>query len=105
MPPADRGLSERVREKLETLPAQPGVYVFRGARDVVLYVGKARSLRSRVRSYFQPGTSDVRAFVRDGTLFTGNGPGACFELALALVEALMGRERAASVRAPMMLAG
>ena len=63
MPPADRGLSERVREKLETLPAQPGVYVFRGARDVVLYVGKARSLRSRVRSYFQPGTSDVRAFV------------------------------------------
>jgi hypothetical protein len=63
MPPAERGLSERVREKLETLPAQPGVYVFRGARDVVLYVGKARSLRSRVRSYFQPGTSDVRAFV------------------------------------------
>ncbi|MEZ4253278.1 MAG: GIY-YIG nuclease family protein [Polyangiales bacterium] len=49
-------LAERVQEKLETLPTQPGVYVFRGANDVVIYVGKARSLRSRVRSYFQPGT-------------------------------------------------
>ncbi|MCB9600031.1 MAG: excinuclease ABC subunit UvrC [Sandaracinus sp.] len=56
-------LAERVQEKLETLPTQPGVYVFRGANDVVIYVGKARSLRSRVRSYFQPGSSDVRAFV------------------------------------------
>ncbi|MBX3247754.1 MAG: excinuclease ABC subunit UvrC [Myxococcales bacterium] len=55
--------AEAVERKLETLPTQPGVYVFRSASNEVLYVGKARSLRSRVRSYFQPGSSDVRAFV------------------------------------------
>lgn len=56
-------MREAVREKLETLPPQPGVYVFRGEAGEVLYVGKASSLRSRVRSYFQPSTSDVRSFV------------------------------------------
>jgi excinuclease UvrABC nuclease subunit len=32
---------------------EAGVYLFRGSKDEVLYVGKAKSLRSRVRSYFQ----------------------------------------------------
>ncbi|MEM1414706.1 MAG: excinuclease ABC subunit UvrC [Myxococcota bacterium] len=59
----NEALPEQVRAKLETLPPQPGVYVFRGHAGEVLYVGKARSLRSRVRSYFLPGSSDVRAFV------------------------------------------
>lgn len=56
-------IPETVRAKLETLPSSPGVYVFRDHEGEVLYVGKARSLRSRVRSYFQPGSSDVRFFV------------------------------------------
>lgn len=38
---------------LRLLPAKPGVYIMRGTRGEVLYVGKARSLRNRVRSYFQ----------------------------------------------------
>jgi len=54
---------DAAQRKLDTLPASPGVYVFRGADGKVLYVGKARSLRNRVRSYFQAGSSDLRAFV------------------------------------------
>ncbi len=41
-----------LRQKAATLPTQPGVYLFRDAAGTVVYVGKALSLRSRVRSYF-----------------------------------------------------
>jgi excinuclease ABC subunit C len=41
-----------LREKVASLPAQPGVYLFQDAGGTILYVGKALSLRSRVRSYF-----------------------------------------------------
>lgn len=41
------------RDRLKTLPTRPGVYLFRDDGKRVLYVGKAKSLRPRVRSYFQ----------------------------------------------------
>ena len=44
-----------VEQKLETLPATPGCYLFKDKDGAVVYVGKAKSLRSRVRSYFQEG--------------------------------------------------
>src|SRR5213596_247983 len=45
--------SERVSEQLKNLPTKPGVYLFRDEKGQILYVGKAKSLRPRVRSYFQ----------------------------------------------------
>ena len=47
-----KSLSVEPREKALQLPEKPGVYLFKDAGGVVVYVGKARSLRSRVRSYF-----------------------------------------------------
>ncbi len=55
-------MSKRLEDQLKTLPAKPGVYLFRGERGEILYVGKAKSLRSRVRSYFQA-SADTRATI------------------------------------------
>jgi excinuclease ABC subunit C len=56
-------MEDRVKERLQSIPARPGVYLFRDARGEVLYVGKAKSLRPRVRSYFQRG-GDGRAQIQ-----------------------------------------
>ncbi len=50
-------------EVLDRLPDEPGVYIFRDRKGRVVYVGTASNLRTRVRSYFQPGTSDTRYFI------------------------------------------
>ena len=46
-------MTPQLTTTLAGLPARPGVYLMRDARGTVLYVGKAQSLRSRVRSYWQ----------------------------------------------------
>src|SRR3972149_6210206 len=43
---------KKFEAQLKALPAKPGVYIFRNAKAKVVYVGKAASLRNRVRSYF-----------------------------------------------------
>ncbi len=52
-----------LRQKLDQLPAEPGCYLMKDRSGEVVYVGKASSLRSRVRSYFDAGRGDERAFV------------------------------------------
>jgi excinuclease ABC subunit C len=56
--------SEQIETQLKRVPAAPGVYLFRDAAGDVLYVGKAKTLRPRVRSYFQAGSSDTRQGIR-----------------------------------------
>lgn len=45
-------MTDMLREKLATLPENPGCYLFKDARGEVIYIGKAKNLRNRVRSYF-----------------------------------------------------
>ena len=54
MPP----ISAELRKKIDNLPPGPGVYLYKNGRNKIIYVGKALSLRGRVRSYFQ----ESRAF-------------------------------------------
>ena len=42
-----------IEEELKKLPAQPGVYIMHDEKDEIIYVGKAISLKNRVRQYFQ----------------------------------------------------
>ncbi len=55
--------NKRLEAQLKALPAKPGVYIFRGADGRVLYIGKAKSLRPRVRQYFQA-TPDTRTQIQ-----------------------------------------
>ena len=55
---------ENVSEKLKNLPAKPGCYMYRGENSEVLYVGKAKVLKNRVRSYFQPSAKHSNRIAR-----------------------------------------
>ena len=57
--------AQRLDAQLRALPDQPGVYMFRGGEGEVLYVGKAKSLRKRVQSYFR---RDLHATVKTAGL-------------------------------------
>ena len=49
-----------VQEELNKVPSKPGVYLMRNAKDTVIYVGKAKVLKNRLRQYFQKGAHNER---------------------------------------------
>ena len=53
-------ISEELRLKLDALPIEPGIYLMKRKDGEIIYIGKAKNLRSRVRSYFQDGGHDGR---------------------------------------------
>ncbi len=55
--------NSKLSRKLKSIPTGTGVYMMKDARNEVIYVGKAKVLRSRVRSYFQ-GSGDERLFIK-----------------------------------------
>ena len=72
-----------LKGKVAGFPEKPGIYFFRDAAGKVLYIGKARSLRDRVRSYFLPDPDvKVRSILRETTdidyLLTGSEKEAAF---------------------------
>ena len=61
-------ISTHLQGILDTLPAKPGCYIMKNAAEVIIYVGKAISLKNRVRSYFHSDSSHdgkTRRLVRD----------------------------------------
>ena len=53
-------MSDELRSKLEALPTEPGIYLMKRKDGEIIYIGKAKNLRSRVRSYFQEAGYDGR---------------------------------------------
>ena len=53
-------MNERLKQKLNKLPAEPGVYFHKNAAGEIIYVGKAAVLKNRVRQYFQKSQKDIK---------------------------------------------
>src|SRR6266550_8393529 len=49
------GSAVTLDEKLKEIPRSPGVYLYKDAAGKIIYIGKAKNLRNRIRSYFQSG--------------------------------------------------
>lgn len=56
-------MNQRFQDKLDSLPALPGIYQFLNDKGKVIYVGKAKNLRSRVRSYFKNNVDSLKTTI------------------------------------------
>ena len=53
MPFKEVSLEQKIKDIIEKIPRLPGIYIMKDRRSEILYIGKAKVLRNRVRSYFQ----------------------------------------------------
>ena len=60
-------MNDRIKQKLQTLPTKPGVYIMRDVGGNIIYIGKAKNLKNRVSQYFRssPKPSKVQAMVNN----------------------------------------
>ncbi|MFA6450092.1 MAG: excinuclease ABC subunit UvrC [bacterium] len=72
-------MPESLEQKVKNLPRKPGIYIYKNAAGKIIYIGKAKSLRNRVSSYFHSGHQDSEktrrlvAAIRDlDFIITGN---------------------------------
>lgn len=56
-------MSEYIEEQIEQIPDKPGVYLMKDSSGEIIYVGKARSLKKRVRSYFRKGNHSYKTAI------------------------------------------
>ena len=53
-------IPDKVEQKLKLIPVSPGVYIMKNASENIIYIGKAKVLRNRVRSYFRGSAQDPK---------------------------------------------
>lgn len=58
------GIHMELKEKVKNLPSSPGVYLMKDTRAQIIYVGKAKNLKNRVRSYFQNSQSHSQKIIK-----------------------------------------
>lgn len=83
-------MNEIIKEKLKLLPEQPGCYMYRNKDNKIIYVGKAKVLKNRVRSYFtgrhNAKTCALVAEIADVEWITVNNPKECLVLEINLIK-------------------
>src|SRR5688572_21214205 len=85
-------MNSELEAKLKSIPPGPGVYMYKDAVGAPIYVGKARSLRNRVRTYFQqsrpldPRLDQMRASIHDVDFFVTDTEGEALALENNLIK-------------------